>query len=405
MSRLLRRILLALVLVMIAAAVAWAFIPKPVPVDVAEIDFGPLRVTVDEDGKTRIREKYVVSAPLAGRLQRIQLDPGDPVKAEETVIALIAPTDPSLLDVRALTEAEARVNAAEAGVNRADALLARAQETLDYTRRERDRYEAAFARDAARQQELDNRVFAHQVAEQDLRSAQFGRDVAKFELEQAKAALLRTQPDSGNDDNPDLTPAHFAIHSPINGEVLRVMQESAAVVTPGMPLIELGDPRDLEVVVDVLSTDGAKIEPGATVIFDGWGGEHELFGKVRHVEPSGFTKISALGVEEERVNVIIDFTSPPQERSTLGDHFRVDAHIVLWQQDRVLKVPMSALFRSGEEWSVFTIDGGRAERRTIQIGRRNGFEAEVIDGLRPGERVITHPSDAVKDNGRVAPRS
>ena len=408
MSRVIRRILLVIVVLAIVGAVAWAFVPKPVPVDVARADFGPLRITVDEDGKTRIRERYVVSAPLAGRLQRIVLKAGDEVKAEETVLGLIEPTDPTLLDVRARAEAEARVRAGEAAISRSDAVLARAHETLDYNRRERERMQAAMEKDAARQRELDARIFAEKVAEQDLRSAEFERDIARFELEQAKAALLRTQSESAG--NVPSTAAegaegpHFAIRSPINGRVLRVLQESMSVVPAGAPLIEVGDPRDLEVVIDVLSSDGAKVEPGATVIFDGWGGDHELLGTVRRVEPSAFTKISALGVEEQRVNVIVDFVTPPDQRASLGDAFRVDAHIVLWEQPKILKAPMSALFRDGEKWHVYAIEAGRAVKRTIDIGRQNGLEAEIAGGLKAGDAVIIHPSDAVHDGTRVRPR-
>lgn len=400
MSRLIRRILMIVVLLAIAAAVAWAFVPKPVDVDVARVDFGPLRVTVDEDGKTRIRERYVVSAPLSGRLQRIALKAGDEVESEMTVLALIEPTDPALLDVRAVAEAEARVRATEAAISRSDALMARAQQTVEYNRRERERLQSALERDAARQRELDAKVFAENVAEQDLRSAEFERDIARFENEQAKAALMRTRGEGGSTES-----SHFAIRSPISGRVLRVLQESMSVVPAGTPLIEVGDPLDLEVVIDVLSSDGAKVQPGATVTFDGWGGDHELLGTVRRVEPSAFTKISALGVEEQRVNVIVDFASPPEERASLGDAFRVDGHIVLWEQPRVLKAPMNALFREGEKWRAYVIEGGRAVKRDLAIGRQNGLEAEIAGGLQAGDAIIIHPADTVQDSVRVKARA
>jgi HlyD family secretion protein len=407
-----RRIFIIVVLLLIGAAVVYAFLPKPVEVDVATIDFGPMRVMVDDDGQTRIKEKYIVSTPLAGRVQRIELDPGDAVTANQTVVALIDPTDPALLDVRAHTEAEARAKAAEAALSRADAMLLRAQETLAFEQRERQRLAELSEREAARGRELEQKIFAEKIAGQDLRSAEFARDIAQFELEQARAALLRT---SGSGAGATTTPAadsidsitangHFAIRSPISGEVLRVMQESMTVVSPGTPLVELGDPRDLEVVVDVLSTDGAKIERGAAVILDGWGGEHNLTGVVRLVEPSAFTKISALGVEEQRVNAIVDLLTPAEQRTTLGDGFRVEAHIVLWEQPKVLKAPMSALFREGEAWVTYVVDGGRATKRTLRVGRQNGMEAEILDGLRPGDTVIIHPSDAVQERSRVTAR-
>jgi HlyD family secretion protein len=403
---LLRRIILIVVVLLIAAAVVYAFLPKPVDVDVAMVDFGAMRVTVDEDGQTRIRERYIVSTPLAGRVQRIELDPGDPVQADQTVVALIDPTDPALLDVRARSEAEARVNAADAALSRAEAMLLRAKETLAFEQSELRRLSELAEREAARGRELEQKIFAEKIAEQDARSAEFARDIAKFELDQAKAALLRTTGESAENGEGEDAAAdpHFAIRSPINGQVLRVLQESMAVVSAGTPLIELGDPHDLEVVIDVLSPDGAKIAPGARVILDGWGGERDLIGAVRLVEPSAFTKISALGVEEQRVNVIVDLVTPPEERTMLGDAFRVEAHIVLWEQLSVLKAPMSALFREGEQWMAFVVEGGRAVKRTLRIGHSNGIEAEIIEGLRPGEHVIIHPSDLVSEGARVKGR-
>jgi len=399
MPQFLRRLVLVLVLLAAAAGLAWTFWPRPIEVDIARVDVGSLRVTVDEDGQTRIKERYVLSAPLAGRLQRVALDPGDAVVAAETVVAVIDPSQPALLDVRDRAEAMARVNAAQAALQRAEPTLLRARQMLEFEHREASRYREIMERDVARPRELDKQILAEQIAEQNLRSAEFDRDISRFELEQAQAALLAVSPDSDDAPLP-----HFEMRSPITGQVLRVLQESAAVVTPGTPLLELGDPSDLEVVVDVLSTDGAKIQPGTRVILDGWGGENELQGVVRLVEPSAFTKVSALGVDEQRVNVIIDLLGKAEDRPTLGDGFRVEAHVVLWEQPNVLKVPMSALFRVGEWWAVYVLADDRATRRQVQIGRENGLEAQVVDGLDAGEQVIIHPTDAIAEGVRVEAR-
>lgn len=385
----------------VAAAVGYAFVPPPIPVDQAEVVRGPLRVTVDEDGRTRIRERYIVAAPLSGQLRRIRLDAGDAVRAGETLLAVIEPSDPSLLDPRARAESEARVKAAEAAVQRADPILASARAALDFARKEHERAEQLAQRNGSTRQQLEHAELLLRQRTEEEKSARFAAEIAGYELELAKAALLRTAPAESLSAEEEW---QFRIRAPIDGVVLRVVQESATPVTPGTQLLELGDPDDLEVEVDVLSSDAVKISPGDDVLLEHWGGQQPLHGVVRRVEPSAFTKISALGVEEQRVYVLIDLTDPPAERATLWDGFRVEARIIIWQRDDVRKVPTSALFRHEGQWAVFRIVNGHAVLQGVQLGRRNALEAEVVEGLAPGTRVIVHPNDKITDGVAVAPR-
>jgi HlyD family secretion protein len=379
---------------LIVGAIALAFVPKPLAVEVAEVTRGPMRVTVDEDGRTRIRERYTVSAPINGRLSRIALDPGDAVRAGDTAIAAIEPVDPTLLDPRERAQAEARVRAAEAALRRAEPVLAAATAELEFAQSQLKLRQQAGAMNATSQQELDVAMHRANTAMAEMRAAEFARDIAKFELETAQAALITTQPNGASG-------ARFEVKSPISGVVLRVLQESEGVVMPGTPLVEVGDPRDLEVEVDVLSRDGARISPGAPVLLEHWGGDQPLEAVVRLVEPAAFTKISALGVEEQRVNVIIDFPEGKPPPPNLGDAFRVEARIAVWQEQDVVQVPLGALFRQGERWAVYTLENGRAALKPVEIGHRAETSAQVLSGIDPGEAVIVHPGDKVRDGARV----
>lgn len=400
MKRLWRWTLTVILLLAAGAVLVVVFRPQAVPVDVAEVTRGPMQVTVEDDGQTRIRERYTISAPLAGQLQRIVLDPGDPVTANETLLAVIDPTDPALLDVRARAEAEARVSTAEAALARAEVVLERADVAYNFAVRERQRATEAASSGAAGAGELDEATMLFETAQQDARSAEFARDIARFELEQARAALVRTQPNGATAGEQ----AGFQIVAPVSGVVLRLFQESTAVVAAGTPLLEVGDPSDLEIVVDVLSTDAVRIEPGDEAVIERWGGGEPLRGAVRLVEPAAFTKISSLGVDEQRVNVIIDLLSPPDERASLGDAYRVEAAIVLWESPDALRVPAGALFHKAGQWRVFLLRDGRAVERPVEIGRRTGSTAQVLDGLEQGDIVVAYPSDRVRDGARVAPR-
>jgi HlyD family secretion protein len=382
-------------------AVVYAFLPQPVPVDVTEASRGGLRVTVNEDGKTRIKERYVVAAPLAGRLLRISLRAGDPVVAGETTIAAIAPNDPDLLDARARAEAEARVQTAIAAKERVLPALTQATAAYQLAESEFARISKLRAEGSASQSEFDSASYQQQNAAAGLRAAKFAIDVAEFEIQLARAALLHADPKSVGERDPN----RFAIHSPITGRVLRVFQESATAITPGMRLVELGDPSQLELEIDVLSSDAVKISPGAKVLLEGWGGDELLNARVRVVEPAAFTKVSALGVEEQRVYIIADFTDPPEKWQRLGDAYRVDAKIVVWESADVLKVPVGALFRDPHGWAVFVVEQDRARLRSVQMGRSNGLEAEIQSGLTAGDRIVVHPGDRIHDGVAIRVRS
>lgn len=416
MKSLVRRILLFGFVAAVAAAIILGLRPAAVEADLAQVARGEIRETVDQDGKTRLRERYTVSAPLAGRLLRTELDPGDEVAAGETLVASIEPRDPELLDARALLQAEANVKAAEARLERTTPLLDEAVANMEFA--ESDLQRARHARQespgSVTLNELENKEMLRRSRAALVRAAEHAHEVAKFELAQAQAALLRSRPTdagepAGNGDKPAPYPQqdpepHFEIKAPINGRVLRVFRESSGVVQAGEPLLEIGDPLDLEVEIDVLSRDAVKVKPGAPVLLEEWGGDRALNGEVRLVEPSGFTKISTLGVEEQRVNVIVDLVDPPQTREALGDGFRVEARIVIAEADDVLKVPTSALFRVGDEWAVFRVEEGVARQRTVKLGLQNGLEAEVREGLAEGDEVVTHPGDNVIDGRAVKAR-
>jgi HlyD family secretion protein len=381
---------------LVVAAIAWSFRPQPVPVDMMAVKRGSLRVTIDEEGMTRVRERYVVSAPVAGRLQRVELESGDSV-SRRTVLASFYPAAPTLLDSRTRAESEARMKAAQASRDQARIALQRAHDEVAFSRSElaRQREVAKFGgitdeRLAA--VELDVRTKEAQV-----KAAELALQAAEHELEAARALLQQVvNPSAG-------TGGALTLRSPIDGIVLRVLQESESLVAAGTPLIEVGNPEQLEVVADLLSTDAVKVQPGMAVDLSGWGGDTSLGGRVRLVEPAGFTKISALGVEEQRVNVLIDFVDVHGAKK-LGDRYRVEVAIVIWERAGVLKVPTSALFRTGEAWAVFAVRDGKAVRTTVQIGQRSALEAEMLSGLSDGDQVIVHPGDTVEDGVSVRPR-
>jgi HlyD family secretion protein len=393
-----RWLTLAVIVGLIGAAIYFSMQPKPIAVDVTAIARGPMIVTVNEDGRTRIRERYVVSAPLAGRMLRVEMDPGDIVLQGSTRLAAIRPRNPELLDSRERQQAEMRVKAREAVLVQTKPALARAKAELSYAKLDFDRLEELIPQRIASKDDLDKANMEVRVCEEDYRSAVYSQHIAKYELELARAALDWTQ------NSEDANFSDFEIFSPIHGRVLRVLQESATVVNPGTPLIEVGDPSDLEVVVDVLSSDAVKISGGTSVFLERWGGDEPLRGEVRLIEPSAFTKISALGVEEQRVNVIIDLVDPVEKRESLGDGFRVEARIVIWEQGDVVKISSGALFRDGDQWATFVLQDSRARLRHLIIGRHNDLEAQVVDGLSPGEQVILHPSDKIQDAARIAVR-
>ena len=416
------KLFVLVVVLAIVGGLVYAFLPVPVEADLVEIERGMLRVTVDEDGKTRIREKYVVSAPLNGRILRISMNPGDEVIAGKTLLTMIEPRDPELLDARSVAQAEAQVKAAEAALRRAEPEVEKYRHLQGIAESDLTRKRGARAQNAISESELEEADYLFRQRSEELRSAKLAKEISQFELQQAEAALIRSkprvdneplpptsQPSAGNGSADPQQPNgkngwNLPIYSPINGRVLRILQESAAVVTPGTPLVELGDPSELEVEIDVLSRDAVKIEPGDLVLLEHWGGTRPLKGQVRVVEPSGFTKISTLGVEEQRVNVIVDLVDPTAERLSLGDGFRVEARVVIDEARVALKTPTSALFRAGSKSAVFKVVDGVVREQEVIVGRQNGLEAEILEGLSEGDQVVLHPSDRIEAGVSVRPR-
>lgn len=369
-------------LIGVIALIVAGFWPQPVPIEIATVSVGPLRATVNEEGKTRIKQRYTVSAPVAGQLRRIPFKAGAEVKGGTTLLAVIDPVSPALLDARSRAAAEARRD--EAAAN-----LEKARNAHKFAASELRRFEKLSSENTVSVQELE-------AAQMRNESALREETAAAGVLRQAEADLAEfSQGASAGDCSP------VEVKAPTDGKVLRVFEENSRVVSAGTPLVEIGDPTDLEVVVDVLSRDGATIKPGANVDFEEWGGGEPLKGRVRLIEPAAFTKVSALGVEEQRVNVIADFVTPPEKRRNLGDNFRVEARIEVWQADDVLKVPAGALFRQEEQWATFAVTNGRAQLRRVKVGRSSGAETQVLEGLKSGEAVILYPGSRVKDGQRV----
>jgi HlyD family secretion protein len=347
-----------------------------------------MRVGVADEGRTRVREAYTVSAPVAGRLLRVVLRPGDAVAGASTVVAQLQPSDPAFLDVRARNQAEATVRAAEAARGVAASALSEAQAA-----------EAHAARDLISRIELEAARLAQRQAAARVEGARQALRMKESELEVARALTVEFGAGAGDERLPLVT-----LRAPVPGRVLRVLQKSEAVVAAGTPIVEIGNPDELEVVVDLLSTDAVRVTEGAEARIVDWGGPAALAARVRRVEPSGFTRISALGVEEQRVPVILDIVEPREAWRALGDGFRVTADITVWQTADAVRVPQAALFREGEEWAVFTVRDGHASRTPVSVGQMNDLAAEVLEGLRPDEQVIVHPSDRVRDGVAVEPR-
>jgi len=387
-----KRTLVVLAIAAIVAVIVWSLLPKPVPVDTAVVGRGPLTVTVDEDGRARVQDRYVVTAPLAGSVARIELHPGDSVAAG-AVIARVAPLPSPLLDARSRAELDGRVDAARARRKQAAAGVHRAEAASAFARGERDRVQRLADAGAAPGVELARRRLEADVAVRDLESARFAAAVADDELATAQALVARLARRGGADEE-------MIVRAPVAGRVLRVFVESEGAVSPGTPLLELGDPLRLEIVAEVLTADAVAIHASAPVSIVGWGGP-PLRGVVRLVEPSATTHVSALGLEEQRVPVVVDLADSDDAASGLGDGWRVEVRIVTWSGDDVLRLPLGALFRDGERWAVFVVASGRAVVRTVELGHRGAAHAEILGGLAPGDRVILHPSERVVPGVRV----
>ncbi len=407
----------------LALLLGWAFAPRPVAVETAAVALGRFEATIDDEGKTRLTERYVVTAPLAGQLARITLKEGDAV-AQGAVVAALTPVLPALLDERSRRELQARAQTAEAGLQRAGTRIMRAQVALEQTQIELKRAEQLSQQGFVAPTKLDADRLAVRAAQQELQSATAERHMAQHELEQARAALGATRPAAAGG-----RPGGFELRAPVAGQVLRVLQGSEGTVALGTPLLELGDTAQLEVVAELLTSDALAAQPGSRVLIERWGGPTALEGRVLRVEPAAFTKVSALGVEEQRVRVLIGITSPRALWQALGDGFRVGLRIVTLVQEQALQVPVSAVFpvtsgaapgqatgsvaaaaataQGGEATAghaVFVVDGGRARQVGVVVLARNAGMAWVKEGLAPGTPVVVYPPAALRDGDRVAPR-
>lgn len=395
-----KRILMwGVILGILVVALAFSFRPRPVMVDLFEIQPGPLVVTLDEEGETRVHDVYSLSAPVAGRMQRIDWHVGDPVTANATVVAKIEPVDPVFLDARSEAQVRATIQASEAARELAKAQVRDAQAQYEFARAEYTRMQELVVEGSVSRRDLDSAERDFKARRAGLETARAALQVRNFELELARASLVSPRETQQPREDCDCIP----ITAPVSGSILQITNRSGRVVREGDVLMQIGDPRDLEIVVDYLSMDAVKIEAGQRVMIDNWGGDAPLEGRVRRVEPFGFLKVSALGIEEQRVNVIIDFASD-EGWERLGHGYQVESRVVLWEADDILAVPLTALFRIDDGWGLFVEDQGRARLRRVDLGQRNGVVAQIRDGLQAGDSIVSHPSDRVVDGVRIASR-
>ncbi len=379
----------------VAAAIGWGFLPRAVEVEAMPAATGTLAVTVEEEGRTRVKERYVVSAPVAGFARRIDLKVGNAVRQGQ-ILATLEPSRSVALDPRSRAQARARVRAAEASHAVAREQVRAAAAETQLAEQELKRAEALGRENFYSRQTVEQAASRAQLTRANLEAARHAAEVARFELAAARSVLAETSTLQAGG------PAEaVSVRAPVAGHVLKVVHESEGAIAAGQPLVEIGNPETIEVEVDVLSTAAVQIGPGTKVRLDRWGGEGVLEGRVRVVEPTGFTKVSALGVEEQRVRVLVDLVTPREQWSRLGDGYRVEAAFVVWEGADVLLVPTSALFRHDDGWAVFTVADGKARRKAVQIGQRSGLQAQVLEGLQAGELVVTHPDDKIADGVRV----
>lgn len=396
-------------LILGSAGVAWLIWPRPVPVDLASVTLKPMEVTIDDEARTSLRHVYTVSAPVTGKLLRISspsgshedrsLHVGDQVIAGETVVAVLQPAQPALLDVRSREELEAVVAVTEAAVALAEAEVRRIEALLAFSRDELGRAQSLAATNTISSKALEAAQTEVAVNEAALESAKAQLLIRQSEQAAAQARLM----DPGDDGTASDAACCIRLTAPATGVVLRILQQSEGVLPAGAPILEIGDPRDLEIVADLLSADAVQIKPGAAVRIDEWGGP-TLSGRVRRIEPDGFAKVSALGIEEFRVRTLIDLIDPPETWSALGNDFRVTVHVALWSTEKALTVPVAALFRKGEDWAVFALRDGRARATVVEVGNRNERSAEILSGLVEGDQVVLHPSDRIVDGTAITPR-
>lgn len=378
-----------------AGLVALGLWPRPAPVETAMVRIAPLSVSVTEEAKTRIRARHVIFAPVPGFLRRAELRAGDAVRAGQTVLARIIPEPAGILNPRAKAEAEARLHATEANIRLRRADLDRAAARRELARANFTRRDGLLRAEAIPRQDWDTAHAELQVARTEEQAAAFALNVATFEAAQAQASLLQTSAAEGPGAHTVTTLA------PIDGCVLNLYEENARSVTPATAIMEVGDPRDLEIEVELLSSDAVAVAPGAEATLEDWGGEQPLHGAVSMVERGAFTKVSAIGVEEQRVKVRIELREDPPAERILGDRFGLRARITTWRSETALQIPTGALFRQGEDWKVFVVEAGQARLRTVGIGHANGLAAKIHAGLRRDEVVILHPPDSLREGMRV----
>ncbi len=397
-STLRRNVSLIAIVVIVISATIYGFLPKAVDIDLLEVSRGPLQVTIEEEGRTRLKERFVLLAPAAGYMRRIDAKVGDPVRKGQIMVAL-EPLRSQALDPRSRAEAEAAVSAAEAAISAAREKVRAATADVDYIEKRLERITNLYAKGSVAKDQYEQTASEAKKARAALAAAKAAVDVARSELERIRITLQPVNPTgrSGKQDTLHLS-------SPIDGAIFRIYRESEGAVAAGTPLMDIGNAKDIEVRVELLSSDAVRIKKGMAVLLKRWGGDGVLTGVVRVVEPAGFTKVSSLGVEEQRVLVLADITSGPERWRALGDGYRLEAHFVVWEGKSILQVPAGALFRSGSGWAAFVEESGRARLRPLEVGQRNGLRAEIISGLKEREKVIAYPDDSIRDGSPVRPR-
>ena len=391
-----RRVFIISIVLIVVVLLVYGFLPKTRDVDLVSVTRGPLQITIEEEGRTRLKDRFTISAPTAGYLRRINVKVGDAVKKGQ-VVAVLEPLQSQALDPRSRATAETAITSTEASLKAAIEREKVAAADAAYLEQRRERLKALYDKGSISKDQFDQINSEARKARALQLSAAAEVNFAQSERERAKVSLgnFSSVRESGN---------AVKVIAPVNGAVFRVYRESEGAVNIGEPLMDLGDSRDLEVRVEVLSSDAVKIKKGTHVLFKRWGNDEPLTGKVRLIEPAGFTKISSLGVEEQRVLVLADITSSPEQWNVLGDGFRMEAHFIIWEEENILQIPASALFRSGKDWAVFAAESGRARKRVIEIGQRNGLAAQIVSGLKENEKVIAYPDDTISEGTKIKQR-
>ena len=395
-----RMLLWAVIAAIVLLGLLGSLRPQSLTVDLLTVSRGDMLLTVSDEGQTRVEDVFVVSSPINGVLRRIEAEPGDAVAANETLIAEVEASDADPLDPRSQAEAQAELNAAESAESLARSELERVEAELQFASSELDRTRELVAKGTVSERDLEASERAYKTSQAAVGVAQAALQVRSYELGRARARLMSPGEMASRKPGCEC----LQIRAPVDGQVLRVLRESEGFVRAGEGIIEIGNPERLEIVVDLLSTDAVKVQAGQRALIENWGGNGVLSARVRLVEPFGYTKISALGIEEQRVNVVLDISSPESEWAQLGHGYQVDVRVVLWEGTDVLKAPLTALFRDGEEWALFVNDDGRAQKRRVELGYRNADEGQILSGLSAGESIVVYPGEGIEDGTRLAAR-